>query len=72
MRFVTLRFVLFRIVINNQGDIVTTQITHSRILKQDTMDSSTAASVRRGYKGLPNWGQNLMSSWVNDGETDRP
>jgi hypothetical protein len=72
MKFLTTVVVLFRIVIINEGHFVTTTIMHSRIFKPETMDNSTAASGRRGYKRLLNCGLNLRSSWVNDGETDRP
>jgi hypothetical protein len=64
--------VLFHIVIINERDIVTTTIMHPRILKPETMESRTGVSGRRGYKRLPNRGPNLRSSWVNDGETNRP
>jgi hypothetical protein len=64
--------VLFHIVIINEGHLVTTTIMHSKIFKPETMDNNTVASGRRGYKRLPNEGQNPRSSWVNDGETDRP
>jgi hypothetical protein len=58
MRFLATAIVLFHIVIINGGHFVTTTIMHSRIFKLETMDNSTAASGRRGYKHLPNRGQN--------------
>jgi hypothetical protein len=72
MRFLATVVVLFRIVIINEGHFVTTTIMHSRIFKPETMDNSTTASGRRGYKRLPNHGQNPRSPWVNGGEIDRP
>jgi hypothetical protein len=72
MWFLANAVVLFRIVIINEGHFVTTTIMHSRILKLETMDNSTTALGRCGYKRLPNHGQNPRSSWVNDGETDQP
>jgi hypothetical protein len=64
--------VLFHIVIINERHSITTTIMHSSIFKPKTMDNSTAPSGRRGYKRLPNHGQNPRSSCVNDGQTDRP
>jgi hypothetical protein len=64
--------VLFHTVIINERHSVTTTIMHSRIFKLERMDNNIAASGRRGYKCLPNHGQNPGSSWVNDRQTDRP